>query len=130
MSKSTFEDLSSTGNLTVIKNSQLRDKIVQHYGHLENMQERIRLPTEWVLPLDGPFYLKNHAMMLDSSVVFLYPKEGYKTLAKAIRQNKIDFIDNSAAHYWVNTDAMERFQESKELASILINALEEELNKN
>jgi hypothetical protein len=127
ISKSTFQDLSSTGNLTVIKNSQLRDKIVQHYDHLEYMQERIRLSTEWVLPLDGPFYLKTHAMKLDSSIVFLYPKEDNKTLAKAIRQNKLDFIDNSAAHYWTNTDAMKRFQESKKLTSILIKDLEKEL---
>jgi Family of unknown function (DUF6090) len=130
MSKSTFEDLSSTGNLTVIKNSQLRDKIVQHYFHLEYMHERIRLSTEWALPLDAPFYLKTHAMKLDSSVIFLYPKENYKALAREIRQNKLDFIDNSAAHYWVNTDAMERFQESKQLTAILIEELENELETN
>lgn len=127
ISKSTFEDLSSTGNLNVIRNSELRNKIVQHYYHLEYMQKRIGLSTEWVLPLDGPFYLKTHAMMLDSSVLFLYPKEEYKTLANGIRQNKMDFIDNSAAHFWTNTDAMKRFQESKMLTSILIADLEKEL---
>ena len=130
ISKSTFQDLSSTGNLTVIKNSQLRDKIVQHYDHLEYMQKRIRLSTEWVLPLDGPFYLKTHAMKLDSSVVFLYPNSSYIEMAKEIRQHKLDYIDNSAAHYWVNSDAMKRFQESKELTSILIKELEKELGLN
>jgi hypothetical protein len=128
MSKSTFEDLSSTGNLTIIKNSQLRDKIVQHYGHLDYMQERIRLTTEWILTIDGPFYLKNHAMKLDSSIVFLYPNTSYKAMAKELRQKKIDYIDNSAAHYWANADAMKRFQESMGLTSILITALEKELN--
>ncbi len=127
LSKSTFEDLSSTGNLTVIKNNQLREKIVQHYYHLEYMQERIRLSTEWTLPLDAPFYLKTHAMKLDSTVVFLYPKEDNKTLANEIRKNKLDFIDNSAAHYWTNTDAKIRFQESMELTVLLIKELEKEI---
>ena len=127
LSKSTFEDLSSTGNLTLIKNSGLRDKIIQHYYHLEYMQERLRLSTEWTLPLDAPFYLKTHAMKLDSSVVFLYPKEGYGAFAKSIRQNKLDYIDNSAAHYWANTDAKIRFQESMGLTAILIKELEKEI---
>jgi len=130
MAKSTFEDLSSTGNMTIIKNRQLRDKIVQHYGHLDYMQERIRLSTEWILPLDGQFYLKTHAMKLDPSVVFLYPNTSYVEMAKEIRQYKLDYIDNSAAHYWANADAMKRFQESKELTSILINDLEKELGLN
>ena len=126
-SKSTFEDLSSTGNLTIIKNSQLRDKIVQHYGEHEYQRERIRLSNEWVLPLDGPFVLKNHFMRFDSSTVFLYPKTSYKNLAKEIRQNKLDYINNSSAHYWVNADAMKRFKELKVLTSIMITALEKEL---
>jgi len=126
-SKSTFEDLSSTGNLSVIKNSQLRDKIVKHYGEHEYNRERIRLSTEWVLPLDDTFTLKNHLMRFDSSVAFLYPNATYKAIAKEVRQNKLDYIDNSAAHYWVNTDAMERFKELKGLTSILITALEKEL---
>jgi len=130
MSKSTFEDLSSTGNMTIIKNRQLRDKIVQHYGHLDYMQERIRLSTEWLLPLDGHFYLKSHAMKLDPRVVFLYPNFSYIEMAKEIRQHKLDYIDNSAAHYWANSDAMKRFQESKELTSILIKELEKELGFN
>jgi len=129
LSKSTFEDLSSTGNLTLIKNSGLRNKIIQHYYHLEYMQERLRLSTEWTLPLDAPFYLKTHAMKLDSSVVFLYPKDDYGAFAKSIRQNKIDYIDNSAAHYWANTDAKKRFQESMGLTAILIKELEKELEK-
>jgi hypothetical protein len=128
LSKSTFEDLSSTGNMTIIKNRQLRDKIVQHYGHLDYMQERIRLSTEWVLTQDGPFYLKSHAMKLDSSVVFLYPNSSYIEMAKELRQHKLDYIDNSAAHFWANADAMKRFQESKELTSILIKDLEKNLD--
>ena len=130
MSKSTFEDLSSTGNMTIIKNRQLRDQIVQHYGHLDYMKERIRLSTEWILPLDGHFYIKSHAMKLDPRVVFLYPNSSYIEMAKEIRQHKLDYIDNSAAHYWANSDAMNRFQESKELTSILIKELEKELRLN
>lgn len=82
LSKSTFEDLSSTGNLTLIRNSGLRDMITQHYYHLEYMQTRLRLSTEWTLPLDAPFYLKTHAMKLDSSVVFLYPQRKLSGICK------------------------------------------------
>jgi hypothetical protein len=94
------------------------------------MQERIRLSTEWILPLDGQFYLKSHAMKLDPSVAFLYPNSSYTEMAKEIRQHKSDYIDNSAAHYWANNDAMKRFQESKELTSILIKELKKELELN
>jgi hypothetical protein len=36
-------------------------------------------------------------------------------------------MNNSSAHYWVNADAMERFKELKGLTSIMITALEKEL---
>lgn len=126
-SKSTFEDLSSTGNLSVIRNNQLRDMIVKHYGEHEYHRDRVRLSTEWVLALDAPFTSKTHLMRFDSSVEFLYPNTSYKEIANEVRQNRIDFIDNSAAHYWVNADTKKRFKELKTLTTTLITALEKEL---
>ena len=101
--------------------------IVKHYGEQEYNWERIRLSTEWVLPLDAEFTYKNHFMRFDASAAFLYPNTSYKEIAKEVRQNKLDYIDNSAAHYWVNSDTMKKFRKLKRLTSTLITALEKEL---
>lgn len=126
-SRSTFEDLSSTGNLNVIRNSELRDKIVQHYALHVQLAERIQVATDWTLPLDGPFTLKNNIMKFEPSTDFLFPESSPGALAKELRENKIDYISNAAAHYWINSDAISGFEKLKTLTSLLIVELEDEL---
>jgi len=126
-SRSTFEDLSSTGNLNVIRNSELRDKIVQHYALHVQLAERIQVATDWTLPLDGPFTLKNNIMKFEPTTAFLFPESSPEALAKELRDSKIDYISNAAAHYWINADAISSFEKLRTLTSLLIEELEREL---
>jgi hypothetical protein len=48
-------------------------------------------------------------------------------LAKELRDRKIDYISNAAAHYWINADAISSFEKLKTLTSSLIEELEREL---
>ena len=57
-SNSTFEDLSSTGNLTLISNTKLRDRLVKHYARYKQVEERISMTANWAIPIDAPFTLR------------------------------------------------------------------------
>ena len=128
-SSSTFEDLSSTGNLKVITNVALRDDIVQHYAKHKQVEERIQIAIDWALPLDAPFTFDNNIMKFEPSTAFLFPDEPIKVLARELRDKKITYISNAAAHYWINKDAISQIRQLLEETSLLVTKLENELNK-
>ncbi|PLX01046.1 MAG: hypothetical protein C0591_00020 [Marinilabiliales bacterium] len=126
-SNSTFEDLSSTGNLNIISNRNLRESIVQHYAKHKQTEERIQIAIEWALPLDAPFTVQNNIMKFEPSTAFLFPEESYAILAKELKENKMSYISNAAAHYWINNDAIIQLEELREQTTELISRLENEI---
>lgn len=126
-STSTFEDLASTGNLQVIKNTELREWIVRHYAQHKKVKERIQIGIDWALPLDAPFTFQQDIMQYEPLTAFLFPDIPQGTVAKQLSDNKIKYISNAAAHYWLNTDAIIHFNQLIEETEALISALEKEL---
>lgn len=105
-STSTFDDLSSTGNLKVIRNINLRDSLVKLYAKHEEVKERMRVSTEWALPVDGAFTYEHSIMRFEPASSFLFPETPYEELAKALRNNRLDFINIIATQYWIKMDAI------------------------
>ena len=126
-SSSTFEDLSSTGNLKVITNRNLRDSIVQHYAKHKQVAELILIAKNWALPLDAPFTVQNNIMKFEPVTSFLFPEESTEQLARELRDKKINYIGNAAAHYWINKDAIAQFKYLIKQTSLLVVKLEHEL---
>jgi hypothetical protein len=120
-STSTFDDLSSTGNLQIIKNTNLRDSIVNHYAKHKLVKEWIQVATNWALPLDAPFTYENDIMKFEPTTSFLFPEDNSALLAKELRDQKMKFISNAAAHYWINVDAISQLKTlSADTESLLI----------
>jgi len=127
-SNSTFDDLSSTGNLKVITNTNLRDSIVQHYANHKFVAERIKIAISWALPLDAPFTHENDIMKFEPNTAFLFPEQPKGLRAKELRNKKVAYISNAAAHYWINMDAIIHLEDLINKTSELITKLENELN--
>jgi type II secretory pathway pseudopilin PulG len=128
-SNSTFDDLSSTGNLKVITNTGLRDSIVQHYANHKFVAERIKIAISWALPLDAPFTHENDIMKFEPNTAFLFPDQPKGLRAKELREKKVTYISNAAAHYWINMDAIIHLEGLIAKTNNLIAKLENELNK-
>lgn len=109
-STSTFDDLSSTGNLKDIKNSELRDQLVKHYAKHKQVAEWIRIGTEWALPNDAPFTYNNSIMRFEPASAFLFGEQNQLELVNHLRQKKIEYINNAAVHYWINQDAIYKLE--------------------
>lgn len=103
---STFDDLSSTGNLKVIRNTSLRDRLVKLYAKNEDIKGRIRMSAEWALPVDGTFTYEHSIMRFEPASSFLFPETSYEELGQELRENKLDFINMIATHYWIKMDAI------------------------
>jgi hypothetical protein len=127
-SNSTFEDLSSTGNLTLIKNTDLRDHLVKHYARCKQVEERIQIGTNWAIPIDAPFTFENDILKFEPTTSFLFPEQDNSVLANELRDRKVTYISNAAAHYWINTDAITHLKHIKQASSDMIVLFKEELN--
>lgn len=123
-SRSTFDDLSNTGNLKVISDLKLRNKVVQHYAEIQKTQERMSIGANWALALDSRLYSEMHGMKYVPSTAHLYPKKTTKELADELRKNKLEYLDNAAAGFWVNDDARICIEDLKMKSITLIKEME------
>ena len=126
-STSTFDDLSSTGNLKILQSSNLRDQLVKHYAKHLQIKERIRVGTEWALPVDGAFTYEHSIMRFEPNSAFLFPEIPIQELANDLRTNKIDYINMIATHYWLKIDSIEQLEilinDTKSIISLIENNL-------
>ncbi|MBO3117166.1 hypothetical protein J4050_10435 [Winogradskyella sp. DF17] len=128
-STSTFDDLSSTGNLKVISNSSLRDKLVKHYAFHKQTAERIRIGIGWALPVDGAFTYEHSIMRFEPSSTFLFPHSSMEDLALDLKNNRFDFINVAAAQYWLKNDAITQLKGLSSETKDVIELLENEIAK-
>lgn len=127
-STSTFDDLSSTGNLKIIRNTQLRDLLVKHYAKHKETAELIRTSTEWALPVDGAFTYEHSIMRFEPSSKFLFPTSNTQELSTYLRNNRLDFINMIASHYWLKKDAIDQINDLEQDTKAIIEVIEQELN--
>ena len=126
-STSTFDDLSSTGNLKIIRNSGLRDNLVKHYAQHQAVAKRIQIGNEWAYPIDGKISADLNIMRLEPNSSFLFPDEPLEKIAAELRENRVTYLNMAAAHYWLNKDAIGQLEDLIEETSRIIKLLEEEL---
>ncbi|MDY2588551.1 DUF6090 family protein [Winogradskyella aquimaris] len=128
-STSTFDDLSSTGNLKDIRNSELRDELVKHYAKHKQVAEWIRIGTEWALPNDAPFTYNNSIMRFEPVSDFLFGEQNQSDLANHLRDKKEEYINNAAVHFWINKDPIDKLKVLITDTNEIINLIEQELKK-
>ncbi|MBO6881439.1 DUF6090 family protein [Winogradskyella sp.] len=126
-STSTFDDLSSTGNLKDIRNSNLRDELVKHYAKHKQVAEWIRIGTEWALPNDAPFTYNNSIMRFEPASAFLFGEQNQSELADHLKEKKEEYINNAAVHYWINKDAIGKLENLIADTNRIIDLIQQEL---
>mgnify|MGYP003676018979 CR=1 FL=1 len=129
-STSTYEDLSSTGNLNVIKDTQLRDHIVGHYEDYQLVESNFKINNEWATPIDAQLWIHTDALKFDTSFTsFLFPNTSTEKLAQELRKEQAIYMRNAALHYWINEDCLVYLKQIKEDTSTFINVLEIAIEK-
>ena len=124
VAKSTFTDLSSSGQMNLIRNVNLRDQLMAHYAGYEVVLDGFEANKFWLLPLDGTLTIETDALRFDpySSDVFQDSDDLSDLLENSNMYKRI-----AAAHYWSNTSAIRTLQSKLEETAQLLLALEKEL---
>ena len=129
-STSTYEDLSSTGNLSLIKDTELRDQIVKHYGAYDFVESNFKINIDWAIPIDAPLFINTNALQFDSKFTkSLFPEKTTEHLSNEIRKNENIFLRNAALHYWINEDCIAYLKSIEEETSILVSLIENIIKK-
>jgi hypothetical protein len=125
---STYEDLSSTGNLGIIKDTGLRDQIVAHYKKYQAVELDFKVNTDWAIPIDAPLFIQTDALRFDTGLTsFLFSEISVGTMADGIKANQELYLRNAALHYWINKDCIRLLNEIKAETLIFINHLEDSI---
>jgi hypothetical protein len=126
---STYEDLSSTGNLGIIKDTGLRDQIVTHYQSYQAVEWDYKINADWAMPIDAPLFIHSDALRFDTAITsFLFPDESTKKLAEDLKKNREMYLRNAALHFWINKDCILMLRQIKEDTSAFLEILEEAIN--
>ncbi len=124
-STSTFEDLSSTGNLSVISNTEIRDNIVKHYEDYQFVELNFKLDYDWATPIDAPLFTHTDALKFDTDYTsFLFPTATKENLANEIIKDKNIFLRNAALHFWMNKDCIIELKRIKDRTTVICSVLE------
>jgi hypothetical protein len=126
-SRSTFDDLSNTGNLKVISDLSLRNQVVEHYAEVQRVQERMKVNSDWALSLDTRFYSETEGMKFTPWTSHLFPAQTTRERADELRKYKLDYINNASAGYWVDRDAVDLIEKLMMRTQKLIRALEAQI---
>jgi len=123
---STFEDLSSTGNLGIIKDTAIRDRIVSHYQYYQAVEWEFKINLNWATPIDAPLFINADALKYETATTsFLFPDESISSQADDLRKNQALYIRNAALHYWINVDCITALKQTKEETETLVALLED-----
>ncbi|MAN60188.1 MAG: hypothetical protein CMC08_10170 [Flavobacteriaceae bacterium] len=129
-STSTYEDLSSTGNLSLIEDTELRDLIVKHYEAYEFVESNFKINIDWAIPIDSPLFINTNALQFDEKFTkSLFREESNEQLARELRTNEAIFLRNAALHYWINKDCIAYLKNIKKETTVLVSLIEEKLNR-
>jgi hypothetical protein len=128
-SVSTYEDLSSTGNLSLISDTELREKIVAHYEAYKFVAANFRINADWAVPIDAPLFTDTDALKFEPKTTsMLFPSASIEARALEIRSQQDVYLRNAAVHFWINEDCLMYLEKIKKETFELIETLEEKIS--
>ncbi len=127
-SLSTYRDLSSTGNLNLIRDTELRDLIVGHYTAYDVVKSNFQINKDWAIPIDAPLFIETNALQFDTNFTsFLFSETSEAKLANDLRNEQDIYLRNASLHYWINSDCITYLKQISEETEELINTIEDEI---
>ncbi len=98
----TYIDLSQTGNMNIIKNSSLVDKINEYYGYVKAVDNSNNVNKNWIIPLDLELAKSTAAFEIDPTTSVLFSHKNRLEALKDIQSHPKLIERNAAGHYWIN----------------------------
>lgn len=123
----TYTDLSQTGNMKVIENTQLANAIISYYGYIAQVENSNNVNKNWITPIDQAVAKETAAFEIDPNTSNLFSSRDRSSAIKDLLLNKALLERNAAGHYWINSSLNGNLQAIKGLTEDLKQAIQNEL---
>lgn len=119
-----FDDLASTGNLDVIRDTQLRASIIELHNGFDTSEKSFAINEGWVLPNDTRIIYDYDALRWHPRTSSLYPERSQQAAAADVRQNQEQLLRLAASHYWLKDRAIEHYGMAIEQSQSVLGLIE------
>jgi len=108
----TFQDLSSTGNLHLIRDSELRAAIISLYAKYSELSNVFAINEEWLLMVDARLVYEHDVLRWDERYNGLYPELSVEDKAAEIDAARKEIGRDAGTYFWVYVAATKRTDEA------------------
>lgn len=123
----TYTDLSQTGNMKVIRNTELVNDIIEYYGYMEQIENSNNVNKNWITPIDQAVAKETAAFEIDPHTRSLFSTKDKINSIKNLLLQKELLERDAAGHYWINGSLKLNLQSIKGLTENLKQAIQNEL---
>ena len=128
-STNTYTDLSQTGNMKVIDNTELVNDILSYYGYVTQVENSNNVNKNWITPIDQAVAKETAAFEIDLNTSELFSSNDKTDAVKNLILNKELLERDAAGHYWINRSLKDNALAIKDLTESLKQAIQNDLNK-
>ena len=126
-SMNTYTDLSQTGNMKVIGNTELVNDIIAYYGYITQLENSNNVNKNWITPIDQAVAKETPAFEIDPNTSNLFSNNNQNIAISSLLEHKALMERNAAGHFWINSSLNGNLQAIKSLTEDLILAIKNEL---
>ena len=102
----TYEDLSSTGNFSVLESPELVDSLMRLNQNFGYQAESTALNVSWVMPFETSLASEFDWMRYDTATSKLFPELTLEEQAAKLRANADLLRRHAALHYWISDSSI------------------------
>lgn len=122
--RTTFEELRSTGNLDTIRDRQLREALIDLDTFYDGSNDSFSVNLAFVSPADADYIMSVDAFLFDARLADLIAERSLEAQARYIRANRALMTRHAAMHYWLKDRAIEILNGAIDETQAVLNLIE------
>jgi hypothetical protein len=119
-----FRDIAETGNLNLIRDTQLRDEIISLYDGYADSAKAIAIDQDWLLPIDARLTYEHEVLRWDSRMSALYPEWTVTERRDSIRTGREHYARVAAAYYDAKDSANNEILRARDATKAMLEKIE------
>ena len=127
--RSTFDDLTSSGNLGILRSHELSAALVTLNTNYAYKNEDFLVNTDWILPFESVLATEFDWFRFDELTSHLFPSQPSVQVAAEIRLNEDKLRRHAALHYWLGHNLKRDFRSMVEQSQQVLDLVNKELEK-
>ncbi len=125
-----YTDLSQTGNMNILDNSDLVNEIIEYYGYLAQTENSYNVNKNWITPIDQELAQVTAAFEIDPTTSHLFSHKSRQDALTNLLEYSELLERNAAGHFWINQSLSNNLLAIKGISEDLLGSLHAERRKN